>query len=140
MLRSVGRQSFFELTETTRLNVGDEIAWRVELSVKPDQVGNLLALTDQMLESASGEVGCLSYQRFIAPDGHSVHVYERYLNSGAALAHLTVFFNRFGDRYASMVNRNRFTVYGTPSSDLRQMLDQFSPEYLRPFGNLEYWA
>jgi len=120
--------------------VGDEIAWRVELFVKPDQVGNLLALTDEMVKSASVEAGCLSYQRFISQDGHSVHVYERYLNSRAALAHLTVFVERFGVQYASMVNRNRFTVYGAPTSELRQMLDQFSPEYLRPFGNLDYWA
>ena len=52
--------------------MGDEIAWRVELFVKPDQVGNLLALTDEMVESASVEVGCLSYRRFINQDGHSV--------------------------------------------------------------------
>ena len=120
--------------------MGDEIAWRVEVSVKPDEVVNLLALTDEMVESASAEVGCLSYQRFIGPDGRSVHVYERYLDSDSAMAHLKVFFTRFGVRYASMVNRNRFTVYGTPSSELRQMLDQFSPEFLRPFGNLQYWA
>jgi quinol monooxygenase YgiN len=120
--------------------VSDEIAWRIELSVKLDQVGNLLALTDQMVESARAEVGCLSYQRFISPDGKSVQVYERYLNSGAALAHLTIFFQRFGARYATMVERKTFTVYGAPSSELRQMLDQFDPQYLRPFGNFEYWA
>ena len=120
--------------------MGDEIAWRVELSVKPDQVGNLLALTDEMVESASLEVGCLSYQRFISPDGISVHVYERYLNSAAALAHLTIFFERFAARYASMVDRKAFIVYGAPSSELRLLLDRFSPQYLRPFGNFEYWA
>ena len=86
------------------------------------------------------EVGWLSYQRFISPDGKSVHVYERYLNSGVALAHLTMFFQRFGARFASMVDRKAFTVYGAPSSELRKMLDQFRPQYFRPFGNFEYWA
>ena len=84
------------MTETTGANVTDQIAWRVEVSVKPGQVENLLALTDEMVESASAEEGCLSYQRFISPDGKSVHVYERYLNSGTALAHLKIFFSRFG--------------------------------------------
>jgi quinol monooxygenase YgiN len=140
MPRGVGLQSFFVVTDTTGVNVTDQIAWRVELSVKPDQVGNLLALTDEMVESASAEEGCLSFQRFISPDGKSVHVYERYLNSGTALAHLTIFFRRFGTRYASMVDRKSFTVFGAPSSELRKMLDQFSPQYLRPFGNFEYWA
>ena len=118
----------------------DEIAWRVELVVKPDQAANFLALTDEMVKSAGAEDGCLSYQRFISPDGYSVHLYERYLNSDVARAHLTIFFQRFGGRFASMVDRKRFTVYGIPSSQLRQMLDLFNPEYLRPFGNLEYWA
>ena len=127
------------MTEAS-LNVGDEIAWRVELFVKPDQVGNLLALTDEMVKSASAEVGCLSYQRFISPDGQSVHLYERYSNSGAALAHLTIFFRQFATRFASMVDRKAFIVYGAPSSELRLMLDRFSPQYLRPFGNFEYWA
>ena len=120
--------------------MSDEIAWRVELSVKPDQVSNLLLLTNEMVQAASLEVGCLSYQRFISPDGKTVHVYERYLNSGVALAHLTMFFSRFGDRFASMVERESFTLYGTPSSELRRVLDQFNPDYLRPFGNFEYWA
>ena len=62
------------------------------------------------------------------------------MNSRAALGHLTVFLERFNVRYAGMVKRNRFTVYGAPTAELRQMLDQFSPEYLRPFGNLDYWA
>jgi hypothetical protein len=31
-----------------------------------------------------------------------------------------------------MVDRKAFTVYGAPSSELRKMLDQFSPQYFRP--------
>jgi len=120
--------------------VSDEVAWRAELEVKSDQVASLLALTDKMVQAASLEIGCLSYQRFISPDGKSVHVYERYLNSGAALAHLKGFFEKFAASFAAMVDRKTFTVYGAPDSELRKMLDQFSPQYLRPFGNFEYWA
>jgi len=120
--------------------VSEEIAWRVELAVKPDQVANLLAVTDEMVQAASLEIGTLSYQRFISPDGKSVHVYERYLNSGVALAHLTAFFARFAERFGATVDRRTFTVYGTPSIELRKMLDQFKPHYFRPFGNFEYWA
>jgi quinol monooxygenase YgiN len=122
------------------LDMNDEIAWRVELSVKPEQVGKLLALTGEMVMSATEEPGCLSYQRFISPDGQSLQVYERYLNSGAALAHLTIFFKRFAARYAGMVERTTFMVYGNPDEELGQMLDQFRPKYMRPFGNFDYWA
>ena len=120
--------------------MGEEIAWRVELSIKPDQVGNLLALTDEMVESASAEEGCLSYKRFISPDGESVHLYERYLNSAAAQAHLTIFSERFKARFAGMVDRKNVTVYGAPNNELRQMLNQFNPQYFRPFGDFGYWA
>jgi quinol monooxygenase YgiN len=100
------------LIELTEVSVGEEIAWRVELSIKPDQVGNLLALTDEMVESASAEEGCLSYKRFISPDGESVHLYERYLNSAAAQAHLTIFSERFKARFAGMVDRKNVTFAG----------------------------
>ena len=115
--------------------MNDEIAWRVELSVKPEQVGKLLALTGEMVMSAKEEKGCLSYQRFISPDGQSLQVYERYPNSGAALAHLTIFFKRFAARYASMVERTTFMVYGNPDEEL-----QFRPKYMRPFGTFDCWA
>ena len=123
-----------------RISMGDEIAWRVELSVKPEYVAALLALTDEMVQSAKLELGCLSYQRFISLDGTSVHVYERYMSSGAALAHLQLFFKRFATQFSSMVERKSFTVYGAPSNELRKVLEPFNPVYLRPFGNFEYWA
>jgi len=123
-----------------RTSMGDEIAWRAELTVKPEHVAALLALTDEMVQSAKMELGCLSYQRFISLDGKTVHVYERYMSSGAALAHLQVFFKRFATQFASVVERKSFTVYGAPSSELRKVLEQFNPAYLRPFGNIEYWA
>lgn len=92
-----------------------QIARRVELAVKPNQLENLEFLTDEMVESARKESGCLSYQRFITADGKFVHVYERYADSGAALEHLRIFSRTFGARYASLVDRTQFTVFGSPS-------------------------
>ena len=69
----------------------DEISWRVELSVKPGQLENFKALTGMMVEMSKDEPGTLSYQRFVTDDGRSVHLYERYIDSVAALMHLHVF-------------------------------------------------
>jgi hypothetical protein len=33
-----------------------------------------------------------------------------------------------------MVERQRFTVYGTPSDELRGILDGFGATYMAPFG------
>lgn len=120
--------------------MSDEIAWRVVLAVKPNRFDNLERLTGEMVKSARAELGCLSYQRFATEDRKIVHVYERYSNSGAALEHLKIFTRQFGARYTEMVERTQFTVYGFPSSELRKVLDQFSPQYLHQLGQWEYWA
>jgi hypothetical protein len=33
----------------------------------------------------------------------------------------------------------RFTVYGTPTAELKQRLDSFGAIYLTPFGAFGYW-
>lgn len=118
-----------------------EIAWRVELVVKPGQFDNFRTLTGEMLAFARNEPGVLSYQRFVSKDGAQVHVYERYANSAAALAHLENFKTRFAARFEAMVARRQFTVFGYPDDPaLKEVLDRFGAVYLSPFGDFQYWA
>ena len=63
--------------------MGDEIAWVVELAVRPGQLDNFRALTGQMVESTRPEPGALSYQRFVSEDGRTVHLSGRYADSGS---------------------------------------------------------
>jgi quinol monooxygenase YgiN len=114
--------------------MNEQVSWQVELAVKPGELDNFRALTAEMVESTRGEPGVLSYERFVSADGRVVHVYERYVNSAAAVEHLCTFGRKFGRRFISMVDRTRFTVYGTPSTELRGMLDEFGTTYLEPFG------
>jgi len=114
--------------------MGEQVAWHVELAVKPGALNDFRTLTGEMVEATRGEPGVLSYERFISADGKVVHVYERYADSAAAVAHLRTFRRTFGDRFAALVDRTRFTVYGTPSAELRDMLDGFGAIYLTPFG------
>jgi quinol monooxygenase YgiN len=117
----------------------DQVSWQVELAVKPGEIDNFRRLTGEMVEFARQENGVLSYQRFITPDGQFVHIYESYLNSTAAAAHLREFQARFAERFSRLVRRVRFTVYGNPSTELRELLDGFGASYLTPFGDFEYW-
>lgn len=118
-----------------------QVSWLVELRIKNGQRENFINLTCAMVEHARTEDGVLSYQRFISDAGQTIHVHERYVNSDAALAHLRAFALLFADQFASMVERTRFTVYGHPSDDLRNALDSFgATNFLRPFGDLPYWA
>lgn len=54
--------------------------------------------------------------------------------------HLRGFAAIFGERYASMVDRKRFVVFGDPSNELRSPLDKYEATYHRPFGRFAYWG
>jgi quinol monooxygenase YgiN len=117
-----------------------KVSWWVELAVKPSQLGNFEKLTGQMVESTRNETRVLAYQRFVSDDRQIVHVYEHYENSAAAIAHLEKFAATFGERYASMVDRRRFVVFGNPSRELRTLLDRSGVTYHEPFGAFAYWG
>jgi len=82
-----------------------------------------------MVQSTQRESGALIYERFISEDKRVVHVFERYVDSPAAVTHLQAFGTMYGERFARLVNCKRFTVFGTPSYELRQMLDRFGAVY-----------
>ena len=111
----------------------NQVSWHVELAVKFGGLDNFRTLTKEMVEHAHGESGVLGYERFVSEDGKIVHVYETYVDSAAALAHLRIFATKFAARFTGMVEREQFTVYGHPSAQLRKMLDGFGARYLRPF-------
>jgi quinol monooxygenase YgiN len=112
----------------------EQVAWHVVLAVKPGALEDFQVLTGEMVEATREEAGVLSYERFVSADGMVVHVYERYADSTAAVAHLRAFRRQFGKRFAGLVDRTRFTVYGSPSTELRGLLDNFGATYMAPFG------
>lgn len=114
--------------------MGGQVSWHVELAVRPGRLDNFRALTSEMVESAQSENGVLSYERFVSDNGKVVHVNERYVDSEAAVAHLRAFRKDFGRRFSDLVDRKRFTVYGTPSIALKELLDTFDVQYFGPLG------
>jgi quinol monooxygenase YgiN len=118
--------------------MANDVSWRVELEVKRGQLENFRALTGEMVESTLAEIGVLSYERFVSEDGNFVHVHERYADSASALQHLRTFADKFSERFLSMVERKRFTVFGNPSEELRKNLDGLGAIYMRPFGDFGY--
>ena len=120
--------------------MGGEISWHVELRVKPGQLSNFRTLTGEMVIVTRREPGVLSYQRFVSEDGTIIHLYERYADSAAAVAHLEAFAKRFAERFSATVERKAFTVFGCPSVELKAVLDRVNAMYLKPFGDFDYWA
>jgi len=50
------------------------------------------------------------------------------------VAHLRTFGRVFGRRFATLVDRTRFIVYGAPTAELREILDGFGATYFLHFG------
>ena len=109
--------------------MSNDISWHVELQVKAGQLDALCALTNEMVESTKSEAGALIYERYISHDRQIVHVFERYVDANAAVAHLTSFGKTYGERFGKMVDRKRFTVFGTPTSELKEILDPLGATY-----------
>jgi len=107
----------------------NHISWTVVLELKPGELDNFRALTREMVEETKSEPGALVYERFLSDDERTVYVHERYIDSAAAVAHLQTFGAKFGRQFAAMVERKQFMVFGSPSPELRAILDQFQPTY-----------
>jgi len=105
------------------------ISWHVELSVRAGALQAFKTLTAEMMEVTREELGVLLYERFIDPDEKTIHVLERYATSEAAVAHLLVFKARFAPRFGELVVRRRFEVFGSPSAELKALLDGFGSLY-----------
>lgn len=117
--------------------MSDQVFWHVELAIKPGKLDALRVLTTEMVGAAREEPGTLSYQRFVSEDGQFLHIYERYLDSRSALAHLKNFVARFSERYAALVERRRFVFFGVPSDELRRFLDGFGTVFVAPLSEAD---
>lgn len=107
--------------------MSSEIAWFVELAVRPGRGQAFRALSREMTAVAAAEEGTLVYERLTSGDGaRALYVYERYASSAAAVTHLI----GFNARFAGLVWRERFLVLGTPSAELRKPLAAYRPRFL----------
>jgi quinol monooxygenase YgiN len=111
-----------------------QVSWVLETTVKPGQLDTFKALMDEMAEGSSTEPHTLNYEWYISDDGGTIHLYEKYADSDAMIAHLGGFLEKWAPRFMSSIDPTRFTVYGDPSHEAREMLAAFAPTYLAPWG------
>lgn len=104
------------------------------MSVREGQLSAARDLMPEMVEATRGEPGTLGYEWFLSGDGTLCHVYERYADSDAALAHLGTFGTKFAERFLQCFEPTALYVYGEPSDEVRTALDGFGPVYLGTFG------
>jgi quinol monooxygenase YgiN len=113
---------------------GEEIYWIVTCTVSPEQMTEFKKIVGQLIAAAKNEAGTLAYEFSIDADQSIVHIFERYRNSDAIVSHVTQTFGPFAERFLAAAQVRGFVVYGTPSTEVREVLAGFKPTYMTPFN------
>lgn len=113
--------------------MNDEVQWVLEVKIKPGERERFKTLVRDMIATTkNNEPGTLAYEWYPKDDGQRYEILERYRDSAAVMQHMASFGQNFADRFLGMAEPERFTVYGEPSSEVRQALAPFHPEFLAP--------
>ncbi len=114
--------------------MSNTVSWMVELAVKPGQLDAFRALMEEMVAHAQTEPDTITYEWFVSDDGGTMHIYERYADSAAALKSSNAFGEHFAERFTAAVNPTGFSVYGNPNDALREAQGGVGAQFLEPFG------
>jgi quinol monooxygenase YgiN len=112
----------------------NHVSWVLEATIKPGQLDAFTELRDEMVAGTSTEPQTLNYEWYMSADGNTVHLFEKYADSEAMIAHVTGFMEKWAGRFMGCVEPTRFTVYGDPSPAARELLAAFGGTYLAPWG------
>jgi len=113
----------------------NEIYWILEVAVLPGQLENFRAVARDLIASTEKEPDTLGYEWNLNDDGTTCHIYERYKNSDAWIAHVHGF-GAFAERFMQACRPTRFHIYGTPNAAVKAALADFSPVYFSPIGSI----
>jgi quinol monooxygenase YgiN len=100
--------------------MSDVVSWDLRLAVKEGELDNFRALMEEMVEHTKTEPGTLVYEWFVSEDGSAVHIYERYADSSALVAHVGGFGENFADRFFAAVDATGFDVYGNADESVKE--------------------
>ena len=113
--------------------MSDSVFFVLELEVKPGQIDDLRTVMREMVELTRLEPGTLNYEWFLSDDGARCHIYERYADSGAVLAHGATFPENLNERFLTF-QPTRLTVYGRANEAVGEALSALAPAFLQPLG------
>lgn len=109
-----------------------QISWVLETKVKAGEWPAVEMLMAEAIEATKADPNAINYEFFA--DGDTLHVYEKYADSPATLAHLAWFGEKIAQRFLSIADITRFTVYGSPSDEVREVLDSMGATYQEAVG------
>jgi len=115
--------------------VSDVVQWVLELDIKGGKPDAFVALMKEMVAATQAdEPGAQCYEWFVSDDRKTCHIYERYADSAAVMAHLGNFGARFAERFLDAAEPTRLTVYGDPSEEARGALAGLNAAFMSLIG------
>lgn len=114
--------------------LNNEIICVFSFSTTEDKVNDFKSLVSTIVAETQKEPGTLSYIYSISDDHTTVNIIEYYSDSASLISHVTTTFGPFAADFLSLVQLKDFTVHGTPSNEVKDLLKDFSPKYMTPFN------
>ena len=104
------------------------VAWMFELTVREGMDADFRALMTEMAQATErNEARTLEYEWFVSDDGRRLHLWERYVDEAAALAHLRTFDQRFAKRFFAILRPERITLFGASVEAVRAAMGDLRP-------------
>jgi quinol monooxygenase YgiN len=116
--------------------VSEEIYWLLEVDILPGQLANFESVARNLIASTKNETDTLNYEWTLNADKTVGHIYERYKNSAALVAHVQGF-GKFAERFMQACRPTRFQVYGKPSEEAKAHLADLHPVYFSELGGFK---
>jgi len=115
--------------------MSEAVSWNLKLSLKAGKLDAFKALAQEMSEATeANEPSALLYEWFISEDGKQCHIIEHYTDSAAVVTHMSTFGEQFAERFLECVDPVSLSVYGSPTDEVRAILDGLGAVYLDGFA------
>ena len=99
----------------------DDIAFIIDLKINQNTIEDLSVFVEEITQNViDNEDFCLEYAYYLSDDGVSVTLYEKYINSDAAIKHGQNFMSGpFFDRFFNLFTLEKFIVTGPASEEFK---------------------
>jgi quinol monooxygenase YgiN len=115
--------------------MSDDIFYVFEVAIKEGRLEDFKAVMNDMVKATKGqEPGTTHYEWFISADSATCHIYERYANSKALVAHLKTVREKFSKALWATVEARRLTIYGSPDDEVREAFAGSGAIFMAPIG------
>src|SRR6478735_1961973 len=108
-----------------------QVYWVFTVTV--DQMDKFTPLIPKLVAATEKEPGALQFEFNIGDDQKTVDIFERYMDSKAALFHQAESFGPFSKEFFAVAKLTRWVIYGTPSDEFKKANADFHPIYMTAF-------